>query len=63
MKDLKTTILGVGCRAGGWFPTFVIIRPPAGDWLRVHGTQNNWLEPTVPMQKLVLKNVHRVLRY
>ena len=36
-KTGKTTIPGVGCRAGvWWFPTAVRIRlsqPPAGDWL------------------------------
>ena len=30
---------------------------------RVHGTQNDRLEPRVSMQKLVLKNMHRVPRY
>ena len=30
---------------------------------RVHGTQNDRLEPTVPTQKSILKNMHRVLRY
>ena len=29
----------------------------------VYGTQNNRLEPRVSTQKLVLKNMHRVLRY
>ena len=30
---------------------------------RVHGTQNDQLEPNVLMQKLVMKNIHRVLTY
>ena len=30
---------------------------------RVHGTQNDRLEPTVSTQKSILKNMHRVLRY
>ena len=30
---------------------------------RVHGTQNDRLEPTVSTQKSVLKNMQRVLRY
>ena len=30
---------------------------------RLHGTQNDRLEPTVSAQKSVLKNIHRVLRY
>ena len=30
---------------------------------RVHGTQNDRLEPTVSTQKSVLKNMHRVQRY
>ena len=30
---------------------------------RVHGTQNDRLEPRVSMQKLVLKNMQRVPRY
>ena len=30
---------------------------------RVLGTQNNRLELTVSMQKSVLKNMHRVLKY
>ena len=30
---------------------------------RVHGTQNDQLEPRVSTQKLVLKNMHRVPRY
>ena len=30
---------------------------------RVHGTQNDQLEPRVSTQKSVLKNIHRVPRY
>ena len=30
---------------------------------KVHGTQNDRLEPSVSMQTLVLKNIHCVLRY
>ena len=30
---------------------------------RGHGTKNDRLEPSVSMQKSVLKNIHRVLRY
>ena len=30
---------------------------------RVHGTQNNWLEPWILTQKLGLKNMHQVQIY
>ena len=30
---------------------------------KIHGTQNDWHEPSVSTQKLVWKNMHRVQKY
>ena len=48
-----------------WF-TYISVTPYSitqKKIVRLHGTQNDQLEPTIPTQKSVLKNIDRVPRY